>query len=302
MESSQVSDLYLEKNEQEKSSEQENHGKLNVEEESAPLTVQIPTYCEPGAGIGTPTDYESSMENNNVHLEHENIISLGILTFERRYGNHIKLDNNLLLQIVKEALEYIETFRRFSSSEKHIICKELIKRFSVNRGIKWSKINKTINNSISFIISISKHGLPPLKLDTKVVGDVQDIFNQIYPLVLQDVEKNYKNTDEIINHLFDICLVTMQFVENYPNINRKQRLILVKNIVENIIDAIPTFYENVNDEDLKLVKDNLDNTFILVELGFDAKDGQININIEDVEKIGSCLFKCCLSMIKKVKK
>ena len=33
MESSQVSDLYLEKNEQEKSAKQENPGKLNVVEE-----------------------------------------------------------------------------------------------------------------------------------------------------------------------------------------------------------------------------------------------------------------------------
>ena len=247
-------------------------------------------------------NFEKDENNNNISAEHLNIIELGLSVLNRRYGENIKLDNNLQLQVIKESIEYIETFNRFTGKEKHVICTEIIKRFLVNRGIEWSKIDKVVNNSISFAVSISKNGVKALKLDKKVVGDVQDIFNQIYPLVLKDVEKKYPSTDEIINSLFDICLVTMKYVENYKNVNKKQKLILVKNILIKVIELLPTINKNIKEEDLTLINDSLDGTLTMVELGFDASEGQLNINAENVEKISGCLIQCFLAMFKKFKK
>ena len=251
--------------------------------------------------IGIITIPEEEEVNQSLKAEHLNIIHLGLSVLNRRYGESINFDNNLLIQITKESIEYIETFNRFTGNEKHIICKEIIKIFLTNRGIEWKKIDKVINNAISFVVSISKNGVQALKLDKKVVGDVQDIFNQLYPLILKDMEKKYPTTDDIVNHLFDICLVTMGYMENYKQITQKQKIILIKSILMKVIELLPTIYKEITNDEIKFLEENIDTTLLMVELGLDAQDGGVNINAEQVEKISNCLFKCILSCFKKFK-
>ena len=252
--------------------------------------------------IGVITIPEDEDDRQSLKAEHLNIINLGLSVLNRRYGDSINYDNNLLLQITKESIEYIETFNRFTGNEKHIICKEIIKTFLENRNVEWSKIDKVVNNTITFVVSISKNGIQALKLDKKVVGDVQDIFNQLYPLILKDIEKKYPSTDDVVNHLFDICLVTMGYIENYKQINQKQKMILIKNILMKVIELLPTIHKEITNEELKFLEENIDTTLLMVELGFDAQNGNVNVNAEQVEKISNCLFKCLLSCFKKIKK
>jgi chemotaxis protein histidine kinase CheA len=252
--------------------------------------------------IGVITIPDDEDDRQSLKAEHLNIINLGLSVLNRRYGDSINYDNNLLLQITKESIEYIETFNRFTGNEKHIICKEIIKTFLENRNVEWSKIDKVVNNTITFVVSISKNGIQALKLDKKVVGDVQDIFNQLYPLILKDIEKKYPSTDDVVNHLFDICLVTMGYIENYKQINQKQKMILIKNILMKVIELLPTIHKEITNEELKFLEENIDTTLLMVELGFDAQNGNVNVNAEQVEKISNCLFKCLLSCFKKIKK
>ena len=220
-------------------------------------------------------------------------ITDGLKKLENNYSSLSDFNNDLLLNIVKESMEYVEKIENLKGKEKHTIAKEIIKEFCKNRNIKQDDKNfdKLIDDTFTFVIKISKNGFSNVNINSSSVNTVQDAFNTIYDTLCKDIEKKYPKTDDVINNTFDIVYLAMSYIEKFPNLDGAKKRLLLKNIIFKFVESLPNVYDGITTEQVTEIKKLLDDAFIFVELAIKAKNGKIEINPVVVTSILDCLFK-----------
>jgi transcriptional regulator CtsR len=153
----------------------------------------------------------------------------------------------------------------------------------------YNQIETQISKSIDFAIKVSKEGFGEIKIMSSTISDIKTGFNFIYSSTMSKIEDKYPLADDIINNLFDIIIHIMRLIEGQTTMNDNEKIILLKKIILKVISSLV--------ESTKLSKENgdflnaqVDSTIAIAQVSLRAKNGELQINPQEVASIFECIF------------
>ena len=232
------------------------------------------------------------MEDNITDVLKNSFISEGINKLENNYSSISDFNNDLLLNIVKESMEFVETIPNAKGKSKHVIAKEIIKGFCKSRNIKENNENfdKLIDDTFTFVIKVSKNGFSEVNIQSSTVTTVQYAFNVIYDKFCKDIENKYPKTDDIINNTLEFVYLAMSYIEKFPKLDGTKKRLLLKNIIFKFNESLTKLYSDITMEQITNINKLLDDAFLFVDLAIKVKNGKLEINPVVVSSILNCLF------------
>lgn len=244
----------------------------------------------------------------SIMKQYENIIKLGLVHLNRKYGKHITLENELVQQVIKDTIEYVEiTFKNSENkgNTKLLVSKELIRRFLQKRNEEYDlkKWDNTFTQTINQIVYLSKQKNPIIEINqnNQILTDVNDIFDDIFSIIVCQIRTRYTNVNDLMNNVFEIISLIIELLKNYKQIendNNKKKLI-IKSLMKNIVLKLDSFYPNITDDIKNQLNETIEGSFILIELGIEAKNGNLNINKEEATQLCSCFLGLLLRLFRR---
>jgi hypothetical protein len=199
------------------------------------------------------------------------------------------IDNNELTEIIRVVIELVEGKVGLSGTQKKNLALSILRQFLETKIPNYNQIETQISKSIDFTIKVSKEGFGEIKIMSSTISDIKTGFNFIYSSTMSKIEEKYPLADDIINNLFDIIIHIMRLIEGQTKMNDNEKVILLKKIVLKVISSLV--------ESTKLSKENgdflnaqVDSTIAIAQVSLRAKNGELQINPQEVASIFECIF------------
>jgi hypothetical protein len=199
------------------------------------------------------------------------------------------IDNNELTEIIRVVIELVEGKVGLSGTQKKSLALSILRQFLETKMTNYNQIETQISKSIDFAIKVSKEGFGEIKIMSSTISDIKTGFNFIYSSTMSKIEDKYPLADDIINNLFDIIIHIMRLIEGQTTMNDNEKIILLKKIILKVISSLV--------ESTKLSKENgdflnaqVDSTIAIAQVSLRAKNGELQINPQEVASIFECIF------------
>jgi hypothetical protein len=199
------------------------------------------------------------------------------------------IDNNELTEIIRVVIELVEGKVGFSGTQKKSLAISILRQFLESKISNYNQLETQISKSIDFAIKVSKEGFGEIKIMSSTISDIKTGFNFIYSSTMSKIEDKYPLADDIINNLFDIIIHIMRLIEGQTTMNDNEKIILLKKIILKVISSLV--------ESTKLSKENgdflnaqVDSTIAIAQVSLRAKNGELQINPQEVVSIFECIF------------
>jgi len=222
-----------------------------------------------------------------IPVEEESKKCLDIL-IERFLDDEV-IDNNELTEIIRVVIELVEGKVALSGTQKKSLALSILRQFLETKMTNYNQIETQISKSIDFAIKVSKEGFGEIKIMSSTISDIKTGFNFIYSSTMSKIEEKYPLADDIINNLFDITIHIMRLIEGQTNMNDNEKIILLKKIVLKVISSLveSTKLSNENGDFLNA---QVDSTIAIAQVSLRAKNGELQINPQEVASIFECIF------------
>ncbi len=252
----------------------------DIIEEFAPITeiVDIPELI---------VEIVPSESSDTHHISEESKKGLDILI--EHFLDDGVIDNNELTEIIRVVIELVEGKVGLSGTQKKSLALSILRQFLKHKMSNYNQIEIQISKSIDFAIKVSKEGFGEIKIMSSTISDIKTGFNLIYSSTMSNIEEKYPFADDIINNLFDIIIYIMRLIEGQTTMNDNEKMILLKKIILKVISSLV--------ESTKLSKENgdflnvqVDSTIAIAQVSLRAKNGQLQINPQEVVSIFECIF------------
>ena len=199
------------------------------------------------------------------------------------------IDNNELTEIIRVVIELVEGKVGLSGTQKKNLALSILRQVLETKIPNYNQIETQISKSIDFTIKVSKEGFGEIKIMSSTITDIKTGFNFIYSSTMSKIEEKYPLADDIINNLFDIVIHIMRLIEGQTTMNDNEKVILLKKIIVKVISSLV--------ESTKLSKENgdflnvqVDSTIAIAQVSLRAKNGELQINPQEVVSIFECIF------------
>jgi len=199
------------------------------------------------------------------------------------------IDNNELTEIIRVVIELVEGKVGLSGTQKKSLALSILRQFLESKMTNYNQIETQISKSIDFTIKVSKEGFGEIKIMSSTISDIKTGFNFIYSSTMSKIEEKYPLADDIINNLFDIIIHIMRLIEGQTTMNNNEKAILLKKIILKVISSLveSTKLSNENGDFLNA---QVDSTIAIAQVSLRAKNGELQINPQEVASIFECIF------------
>jgi hypothetical protein len=199
------------------------------------------------------------------------------------------IDNNELTEIIRVVIELVEGKVGLSGTQKKSLALSILRQFLETKIPNYNQVETQISKSIDFAIKVSKDGFGEIKIMSSTISDIKTGFNFIYSSTMSKIEEKYPLADDIINNLFDIIIHIMRLIEGQTTMNDNEKIILLKKIILKVISSLveSTKLSNENGDFLNA---QVDSTIAIAQVSLRAKNGELQINPQEVASIFECIF------------
>jgi hypothetical protein len=210
-------------------------------------------------------------------------------TLIERFLDDGVIDNNELTEIIRVVIELVEGKVGLSGTQKKSLALSILRQFLETKITNYNQIETQISKSIDFAIKVSKEGFGEIKIMSSTISDIKTGFNFIYSSTMSKIEEKYPLADDIINNMFDITIHIMRLIEGQTNMNDNEKIILLKKIILKVISSLveSTKLSNENGDFLNA---QVDSTIAIAQVSLRAKNGELQINPQEVASIFECIF------------
>jgi len=210
-------------------------------------------------------------------------------TMVERFLDDGVIDSDEIIELVQFAMEAVEKKTELSGAEKKKTAMAILKSFMESRVNNWSDLEKLISKAIDFGAEVSKNGINKVVISSITITDTKAAFNLIYSSTMSKINEKYPLADDIINNLFDITKYILELIEGQTQLKENEKKILLKKILNHIVQTASVGFTNEQKETLK---SNIDSTVSLITIGWRSlESGKLNIQPEEVISIFTCCFK-----------
>jgi hypothetical protein len=220
-----------------------------------------------------------------------------LATMVERFLDDGVIDSDEIIELVQFAMEAVEKKTELSGAEKKKTAMAILKSFMESRVNNWLELEKLISKAIDFGTDVSKNGINKVIISSITITDTKAAFNLIYSSTMSEINKKYPLTDDIINNLFDIAKYILELIEGQTQLKENEKKILLKKILNHIVQTVSVSFTN---EQKEMLKSNIDSTVALITIGWRSiESGKMNIRPEEVISIFSCCFQWVSKCFKK---
>jgi hypothetical protein len=220
-----------------------------------------------------------------------------LATMVERFLDDGVIDSDEIIELVQFAMEAVEKKTELSGAEKKKTAMAILKNFMESRVNNWLELEKLISKAIDFGTDVSKNGINKVVISSITITDTKAAFNLIYSSTMSEINKKYPLTDDIINNLFDIAKYILELIEGQTQLKENEKKILLKKILNHIVQTASVSFTN---EQKEMLKSNIDSTVALITIGWRSiESGKMNIRPEEVISIFSCCFQWVSKCFKK---
>jgi hypothetical protein len=207
------------------------------------------------------------------------------------------IDSDEIIELVQFAMEAVEKKTELSGAEKKKTAMSILKSFMENRVNNWLELEKLISKAIDFGTDVSKNGISKIVISSITITDTKAAFNLIYSSTMSKINEKYPLADDIINNLFDIAKYILEMIEGQTQLKENEKKILLKKILNQIVQTTSVGFTN---EQKEMLKSNIDSTVSLITIGWRSiESGKLNIRPEEVISIFTCCFQWVSKCFKK---
>lgn len=261
----------------------------SISENEQPKPSEAVTTNEIGVTVKA-SDNENPVKEDVI----DKLAKEGLNSLIEKYLDDGVIDNNELIDIVRVTMEIVEKNKEISGTEKKKISLTVLRGFISDKVKDYDNLEKLFDKAIDLAVNVSKNGLESISFSKEMINDSKTAFNLIYVTVMGKVNEQYKTGEDIVNNIFDICYLVLQTIEGQTTLTLNEKKILLKKIVIKIINCLDT---KISEDQKNFILSQIDPTLSLVEIAWNAKNGEFKINVEDVVQLGSCfsrlIQKCC---------
>ena len=283
----------------------ENHVTINDNSSTTEIAQEVDLVEKKSDDISIiNTNLNKTFERQPAELEDENDNEVNRIVNElfdkvmEQFSEIILIDNELITNIIKYLIEQIEKYVDIKGKLKEYFVKEVLKKYLENKGVNVDEWLKLISKLLPIIISISKKKDAKVEINTKNINTTKEIFNSVYSLTCKKIEESYPLTDDLINSTLDILHYSVKCLDNFKNIDGTTKRLIIKNIAVKIIEELPKFYNGITEEEITRIKNIMDSSLALIEIAIKAKNGKLEVNVEEVLNIWQQLKKCLTNSCK----
>jgi hypothetical protein len=210
-------------------------------------------------------------------------------TMVERFLDDGVIDSDEIIELVQFAMETVEKKKELSGAEKKKTAMAILKSFMESRVNNWLDLEKLISKAIDFGAEVSKNGINKIVISSITITDTKAAFNLIYSSTMSKINEKYPLSDDIINNLFDITKYILELIEGQTQLKENEKKILLKKILNHIVQTASVGFTN---EQKEILKSNIDSTVSLITIGWRSlESGKLNIQPEEVISIFTCCFK-----------
>jgi hypothetical protein len=218
-------------------------------------------------------------------------------TMVERFLDDGIIDSDEIIELVQFAMEAVEKKTELSGAEKKKTAMSILKSFMENRVNNWLELEKLISKAIDFGTDVSKNGISKIVISSITITDTKAAFNLIYSSTMSKINEKYPLADDIINNLFDIAKYILEMIEGQTQLKENEKKILLKKILNQIVQTTSVGFTN---EQKEMLKSNIDSTVSLITIGWRSiESGKLNIRPEEVISIFTCCFQWVSKCFKK---
>jgi hypothetical protein len=210
-------------------------------------------------------------------------------TMVERFLDDGVIDSDEIIELVQFAMEAVEKKTELSGTEKKKTAMAILKSFMESRVNNWLELEKLISKAIDFGTDVSKNGINKIVISSITITDTKAAFNLIYSSTMSKINEKYPLADDIINNLFDIAKYILELIEGQTQLKENEKKILLKKILNHIVQTASVGFTN---EQKEMLKSNIDSTVSLITIGWRSiESGKLNVRPEEVISIFTCCFK-----------
>lgn len=265
------------------------HNEKEIVDITESIVEVIPFVSSEISEVQNNTQLSESSEKVDTQLIPEEESKKCLDALIERFLDDGVIDNNELIEIIRVVIELVEGKVGLSGTQKKNLALSILRQFLETKIPNYNQIETQISKSIDFTIKVSKEGFGEIKIMSSTITDIKTGFNFIYSSTMSKIEEKYPLADDIINNLFDIIIHIMRLIEGQTKMNDNEKVILLKKIVLKVISSLV--------ESTKLSKENgdflnaqVDSTIAIAQVSLRAKNGELQINPQEVASIFECIF------------
>ena len=265
------------------------HNEKEIVDITESIVEVIPSVSSEISEVQNNTQLSESSEKVDTQLIPEEESKKCLDALIERFLDDGVIDNNELTEIIRVVIELVEGKVGLSGTQKKSLAISILRQFLESKIPNYNQIETQISKSIDFTIKVSKEGFGEIKIMSSTITDIKTGFNFIYSSTMSKIEEKYPLADDIINNLFDIIIHIMRLIEGQTTMNDNEKVILLKKIVLKVISSLV--------ESTKLSKENgdflnaqVDSTIAIAQVSLRAKNGELQINPQEVASIFECIF------------